>query len=46
LEGTPVRIDFKTGDNPFKGRKNKLTKSQIDKRQRLKKFVKKKDKKR
>lgn len=46
LEGTPVRIDFKTGENPFKGRKNKLTKRQVDKRQRLKKFVKKKDKKR
>ena len=42
LEGTPVRIDFKTGANPFKGRKNTLTKRQIDKRQRLKKFVKKK----
>lgn len=42
LEGTPVRIDFKTGANPFEGRKNKLTKRQIDKRQRLKKFVKRK----
>ncbi|MBL1276114.1 MAG: ribosome biogenesis GTPase Der [Ectothiorhodospiraceae bacterium] len=42
LEGTPVRIDFKTGVNPFEGRKNKLTKRQIDKRQRLKKFVKRK----
>lgn len=43
LEGTPVRIDFKTGTNPYEGRKNKLTKRQIDKRQRLKKYVKKKD---
>ncbi len=42
LEGTPVRIDFKTGVNPFEGRKNTLTKRQIDKRQRLKKFVKRK----
>ncbi len=42
LEGTPVRIDFKTGANPFEGRKNKLSKRQIDKRQRLKKFVKRK----
>jgi len=40
LEGTPVRIDFKTGVNPFEGKKNKLTKRQIEKRQRLKKFVK------
>jgi GTP-binding protein len=42
LEGTPVRIEFKTGKNPFEGRKNKLTKRQMDKRQRLKKFVKRK----
>jgi GTPase len=42
LEGTPVRISFKTGTNPFEGRKNKLTKRQIDKRQRLKTFVKRK----
>jgi GTP-binding protein len=42
LEGTPVRIDFKTGVNPYEGRKNILTKRQIDKRQRLKKFVKRK----
>lgn len=42
LEGTPVRIDFRTGENPFEGRKNTLTKRQIDKRQRLKKFVKRK----
>jgi GTP-binding protein len=44
LEGTPVRIDFKTGVNPYEGRKNILTKRQIDKRQRLKKFVKRKSK--
>lgn len=42
LEGTPVRIDFKTGTNPYEGKKNKLTKRQIDKRQRLKRYVKKK----
>ena len=44
LEGTPIRIDFRTTDNPFKGRKNKLTKHQIDKRQRLKRHVRKKRK--
>lgn len=43
LEGTPVRIDFKTGTNPFEGRKNKLSKRQIDKRRRLKTFVKRKN---
>lgn len=42
LEGTPIRIEFKTGSNPFEGRKNILTKRQIDKRQRLKTFVKRK----
>jgi GTP-binding protein len=41
LEGTPVRIDFKTGANPYEGRKNTLSKRQIDKRSRLRKFVKK-----
>lgn len=44
LEGTPVRIDFRTGANPFQGRKNKLTKHQVDKRQRLKRHVRKKRK--
>lgn len=42
LEGTPVRIEFKRGDNPFAGKKNILTKRQIDKRKRLKRFVKRK----
>ncbi|MCG7897672.1 MAG: ribosome biogenesis GTPase Der [Candidatus Thiodiazotropha weberae] len=39
LRGTPVRIEFRSGDNPFQGKQNKLTKRQIQKRQRLKKFV-------
>jgi GTP-binding protein len=42
LDGTPVRIQFKTGENPYEGRKNKLTKRQVEKRKRLKKFVKRK----
>lgn len=42
LEGTPIRIEFKTGSNPFEGKKNILTKRQIDKRRRLKSFVKRK----
>jgi len=41
LEGTPVRVDFKTSENPFAGRRNTLTPRQIHKRKRLKKFVKK-----
>ncbi len=48
LEGTPIRIDFKTSDNPYKDRKNKLTDRQINSRRRMMKHVKqvKKDKKR
>jgi GTP-binding protein len=42
LRGTPLKVEFKTGENPFKGRRNKLTKRQIDKRQRLKRFVRRK----
>ncbi len=41
LQGTPLRIEFKTGENPFKGRKNKLTDRQIAKRKRLVRHVKK-----
>ena len=35
LTGTPVRIEFRTGANPFKGRKNKLTPRQISRKRRL-----------
>lgn len=44
LKGTPVRIELKTGANPFAGKKNKLSKRQITKKQRMMKFVKKKKK--
>ena len=40
LKGTPVRLAFKTSNNPFKGRRNKLTPRQDRKRQRLIKKVK------
>ncbi len=39
LFGTPIRLEFKSGHNPYDGKKNKLTKRQVRKRQRLKKFV-------
>ena len=42
LKGTPVRLSFKTGKNPFEGRRNKLTPRQERKRARLMKRVKKK----
>ena len=35
LTGVPLRLEFKTGDNPFKGKKNELTGRQIKKRKRL-----------
>ena len=41
LKGTPVRLSFKTSDNPFKGRRNKLTPRQQRSRKRLMKRVKK-----
>jgi GTP-binding protein len=42
LRGTPLRIEFKTGDNPYAGRRNKLTERQQKKRGRMMKFVRKK----
>ena len=42
VEGSPIFIEFKTGDNPYEGRKNKLTGRQVKKKQRLMKHVKKK----
>ena len=41
LEGTPVRIEFREGENPFAGRKNQLTERQVKKRKRLIRKVKK-----
>ena len=41
LKGTPVRIAFKTGKNPYEGRRNVLTPRQEHKRKRLMKRVKK-----
>jgi GTP-binding protein len=35
LEGTPVRIAFRDGENPFAGKKNVLTEAQQRKRQRM-----------
>ena len=39
LRGTPLRLEFKSGSNPFQGRRNQLTPRQIKHRQRLKKFT-------
>lgn len=40
LKGTPVRLTLKTSKNPFKGRRNKLTPRQEQKRKRLMKHAK------
>ena len=40
LEGTPLKVDLKSGDNPYAGRKNKLTDRQIRRKKRLMKHVK------
>ncbi len=42
LHGTPVKIEFRMGNNPYAGRKNKLSERQITKKRRLMKHVKKK----
>lgn len=38
LYGTAIKFEFKTGDNPFKGKKNELTERQKRKRKRLIRF--------
>lgn len=42
LHGTPVKIEYRSGDNPYAGRSNKLTTRQVNKKRRLMKHVKKK----
>ncbi len=45
IQGTPVRIEFKTGENPFAGRRNTLTPRQIHKKERMVAHHKKREKK-
>jgi GTP-binding protein len=40
LKGTPMRIEFRTDENPYAGRRNELTPRQVRKRQRLMRRVK------
>jgi len=35
LVGTPVRVEFRSGENPFAGRRNQLTPRQLKRRQRV-----------
>ncbi len=46
LVGTPLRIEFKGGENPFEGKKNVLTERQVNKKRRLMSHHKKAEKKR
>jgi GTP-binding protein len=39
LRGTPLLIEFRDSDNPYGQRKNRLTRRQLEKRKRLKKFT-------
>jgi len=45
IQGTPMRLEFKTGSNPFQGRTNKLSDRQVKRKKRLIKHVKKTDRK-
>lgn len=45
LKGTPLVIQFRDSDNPYKDRKNKLSRRQQEKRKRLKKFTSRKSRK-
>ncbi|SEP67069.1 GTP-binding protein [Ectothiorhodospira magna] len=42
LVGTPIRLEFKSGENPYEGKRNTLTPRQIHKRKRMMKHIKKK----
>ncbi|AFT69481.1 GTPase Der [Alloalcanivorax dieselolei B5] len=41
IEGSPIRLELKSGDNPYEGRKNPLTDRQIRRRRRMMKHIKK-----
>ncbi|MFA5530035.1 MAG: ribosome biogenesis GTPase Der [Thiohalomonadaceae bacterium] len=46
LQGTPLRIEFRGGENPYEGKKNTLTPRQIAHRKRLVRHIKKREAKR
>ena len=41
IEGTPLRLEFRTGENPYKNKRAQLTPRQVAKRRRLMHHVKK-----
>lgn len=40
LAGTPLRVEFRSSDNPFSGQRNKLTQRQINRKRRMMAHVK------
>lgn len=46
IKGTPIRIEFKAGENPYAGRRNVLSRRQQVKKNRMISYIKKGDKKR
>ncbi len=40
IEGTPLRLEFRTGENPYKNKRTQLTPRQVAKRRRLMRHVK------
>jgi GTP-binding protein len=40
LTGTPLRLELRTGSNPYQGHRNRLSAAQLRKRARIKRFVK------
>ncbi len=46
LVGTPVRIEFRTGENPYADKRNKLTQRQVQRKRRMMAHVKKSKKSR
>ncbi|MDH5518116.1 MAG: ribosome biogenesis GTPase Der [Gammaproteobacteria bacterium] len=46
IKGTPIRMEFKAGANPYSGRRNVLNKRQQAKKNRMISYIKKNDKKR
>jgi GTP-binding protein len=43
LKGTPLRLELRTGANPYSGRHNRLTSTQQRKRARLRRYVRRRD---
>ena len=45
LRGTPVRVEFRTGENPYADKRNKLTQRQVQRKRRMMAHIKKNEKK-